>query len=479
MSKISSPQMLNPSDAVSWASCIRRVWLDKKEKYKGVEAEDKFQELVTKLGLDHEELVRQGLSKSFTVREANSLENTQALMDAGVDVIYQAQLVDPESGIEGRPDFLIRNESGQYQAADAKLSLTADKKAIQAQLGLYRRILGSGLPAIVYLGNGQEESVSEKADQVASEFVADMRKILANDHQPRVRYSHSKCRMCPYYKHCSDAFIDEEELSLLYGIQGRAADGLEEVGISTISQLAAFDPEDIPDVPYLKEYEKKKRAVLQAKSWLTGEVYPLGEVSLPDGYWVHFDIEDNPLTGNGERHVYLWGFLIPDYRNDNFEYVWTDDASEDEQGWLLFLEKIKKYRAEHRNLVVAHYSSHERSTISSYASRYGMEDNETVQYLLGENSPLFDMQKPVLEKFVLPLQGYGLKDICKHKDLVNFQWEDDESGSQWSVVQFHRFLHEPDPLVKSRLKSDILGYNRDDVIATRRLEEWLRDVGFK
>ncbi|WP_339339449.1 ribonuclease H-like domain-containing protein [uncultured Oceanicoccus sp.] len=84
------------------------------------------------------------------------------------------------------------------------------------------------------------------------------------------------------------------------------------------------------------------------------------------------------------------------------------------------------------------------------------------------------MQKPVLESLVLPLQGYGLKDICMHKDLVNFQWEDDDSGSQWSVVQFNRFFGEPDPATKESLKADILGYNRDDVIATRRLEEWLR-----
>ena len=84
------------------------------------------------------------------------------------------------------------------------------------------------------------------------------------------------------------------------------------------------------------------------------------------------------------------------------------------------------------------------------------------------------MQKPVLNNFVLPLQAYGLKDICKHKDLVNFQWEDNESGSQWSIVQFHRFLAETDLVTKDGLKSEILGYNRDDVIATRKLEEWLR-----
>ena len=103
-----------------------------------------------------------------------------------------------------------------------------------------------------------------------------------------------------------------------------------------------------------------------------------------------------------------------------------------------------------------------------------MEDHPTIHYLLAEDGPLFDMQKPVLDNLVLPLQGYGLKDICKHPALVNFQWEDEESGSQWSVVKFNRFLDETDPAKKEHLKATILGYNRDDVIATRRLEEWLR-----
>lgn len=165
---------------------------------------------------------------------------------------------------------------------------------------------------------------------------------------------------------------------------------------------------------------------------------------------------------------------MAEYQNSDFEYVWTDDESEDQKGWLGFLAQIEKYREQYPSLIIAHYSQHERSTIRSYAKRYGMEENTTVEYLLGDESPLFDMQKPLLESLVLPLQGYGLKDICKHKDLVNFQWEDDSSGSQWSVVQFNRFLYETDPTLKQSLKSDILGYNRDDVIATRRLEEWLR-----
>ena len=76
---------------------------------------------------------------------------------------------------------------------------------------------------------------------------------------------------------------------------GYRAAGLEALVIDSISRLAATDPAGMADVPYLKG-SKKNRAVLQAKSWFDGKVYQTGDVVLPGGQWVHFDIEDNPLT---------------------------------------------------------------------------------------------------------------------------------------------------------------------------------------
>ncbi len=470
--------LIKPSDAKSWSLCARRVWLDNKGDFELSPIEDEFEQLIIELGLAYEQTVLQRLSNNMAVHTATSPEDTQRLIAEGVPVIYQAQLLDNENGFIGYPDFLIRHENGEYQPADAKLSLNEEKKEIQVQLGFYRRMLGSQLPAIVFLGDGEQALIGDEANAIANQFVTEMRELLANDEEPAVRYSHSKCRACPYYAHCKPAFEAKEELSLLYGVQGRAAMGLENEGINSITQLSATDPNSIPDIPYLKGNEKKQRAVFQAKAYLTGEVFRLSPVTLPEGQWVHFDIEDNPLTENGEKHVYLWGFLIPDslgnWENENFEYVWTDHNEEDEQGWLQFLAQIEQYKQQYPDLILAHYSSHERSTIRSYAQRYDMEDNETVAYLLGDDGPLLDLQKPVLDSLVLPLQGYGLKDICKHRDLVNFQWQDDDSGSQWSVVQFNRFLAETNPQYKANLKTEILSYNRDDVTATRKLEEWLR-----
>lgn len=470
--------LIKPSDAKSWSLCARRVWLDYKGEFDLQPSEDAFEQLVIELGLAHEQSILQRLSNEMEIHIATSPEDTSRLMANRVPAIYQAQLLNETDGIIGFPDFLILHESGEYQAADAKLALSEEKKEIQVQLGIYRRLLGNNLPAIVFLGDGDEALIGNEANAVANQFVTEMRGLLSSEDEPLVRYSHSKCRVCPYYTHCKPPFETKQELSLLYGIQGLAASGLENTGIDTISKLANADPNEIPDVPYLKGLEKKHRAVLQAKSYFSGQVFQLNPIALPDGHWVHFDIEDNPLTGNGNKHVYLWGFLVPDFsgsnRNESFEYVWTDHFADDQQGWQNFLSQIERFRQQYPGLILAHYSNHERSTIHTYAKRYDMEDDPTVVYLLGDGSPLFDLRKPVLDNLVLPLQAYGLKDICKHRDLVNFQWQDKESGSQWSVVQFNRFLAESNPDIRARLKNEILGYNRDDVTATRRLEEWLR-----
>ncbi len=227
-------------------------------------------------------------------------------------------------------------------------------------------------------------------------------------------------------------------------------------------------------MPYLKGIHKKYRAVLQAKAYQTNEMFKIQTPVLPEGTWVHFDIEVNPLTDHGEEHVYLWGFLKPPYDGDAFEYIWTDHEGEDEKGWLQFLELMENYRQQYSDLILCHFSNYEVSTIKRYAKRYTMEDHPIVEWLLGDDSPLFDIQKPVKDNFVLPIASYGLKQICKHEGLVNFQWQDDESGSQWSVVQFIKYRLE---LIKERreqMKKDILTYNFDDVMATRKLEEWLR-----
>ena len=480
----SKQENIKSSDAKSWLSCERRVWYD------NYPPEDKreielFDQLIIDRSAEHREAVYHRLSKQYTIERAQSPKHTRDLMEKGVQVIYEPQLLDSSRNLLGTPDFLIRHEDGEYQPADARIIKSTkiitkgdksdkDKKEIQIQFGIYQQLLGTNLPGLVYLGHGEIEEVHDPDDKLVGKFLNEMNEILAETGPPSsARYAHSICKTCPYYSICYPQFIDEGEITLVYGIDRRSAPKLEEIDIDTFQKLLASQPDDIPKIPYLTNNEK---AVLQAKSWHTGEIFKLNDIELPKGTWVHFDIEDNPLDLSGEKHVYLWGFLVPDYDEDAFEYSWTDNMDDDLKGWLEFITLVEEYKNKYTDLIIAHYSHHEYTTIKKYAERYDMLEHPIVAWLLDKkNGPLFDLHKSVIDNVILPLHGYGLKDICKHEKIVNFQWENEESGSQWSVVQFNKFQKEEDPVKREKLKKEILGYNRDDVRATRALEEWIRE----
>ncbi|MDH5552846.1 MAG: recombinase RecB, partial [Nitrosomonas sp.] len=256
-------KLIKPSDAAVWASCIRRAWLDKHQQGQvQIEVSD-FDQLLRDSGIEHEAAVLEKLQQQYEVHEAHSIEHTRELMQQSVPVIYQGRLLDEQQGLIGYPDFLILHESGDYQAADAKLSHSANKKNIQIQLGLYRKILNNQLPALVFLGDGNTATLGDEVKPHADNFITAMRALLSMDEQPDVRYSHSKCRICPYFEQCTAEFEAKEDISLIYGIHGNSANHLASAGLSTITQLASSRVEDIPDVPYLKGHKRKHHAILQ------------------------------------------------------------------------------------------------------------------------------------------------------------------------------------------------------------------------
>jgi uncharacterized protein len=207
---------------------------------------------------------------------------------------------------------------------------------------------------------------------------------------------------------------------------------------------------------------------------LEKRVIRLAETRKAKGTSVHFDIETWPFGADGAGTVYLWGFLAPPYRVEDYEYVWSDEADGgDKIGWLAFLDRVESLRARIDDATLIHYTNFELTQIRRYAKRYEMEDNPTVKWLLDDPSSCFDIFVATADSLILPITGYGLKKICKNKDLVNFQWQLEESGSQWSVIRYADYLETDEGPEKEAIKKELLTYNKDDVLGTRAQEVWL------
>lgn len=467
-------RLINAGDAKAWKLCKRRVWYDHYPPAEMEPDQDRFEILIQQAGEAHESKVLRLLSERGEPVEARSAEHTRELIARQTPVIYQPVACDRENRLIGKPDFLLLI-GDQYQVADAKLanSLT-NRPDLMIQLGLYRWLFRTELPALAYLGSGAIEQVGPEADRQCRLFLEDMQRLLRCREAPEALFAYSKCNACPYRELCVPEFEAREDLSLLYGLDPRSVPGLIEQGITCIGDLASANPQALQDVPYLKGVERKQRAVWQAQSYRSGRMRVVERINLPEGTWIHFDVETNPLSDLGSE-VYLWGMLPPPYASSAFEYVWSEGGElQDYQGWSDFLQLVSGYRERYPNLVLAHFANFEVTQIKTYAQRYDMLDDERVRWLLGSDTPLFDLREVVRKSLVLPLQSYGLKAICKSPQLVNFQWELEESGSQWSVVRYIDYLNELDEQKKIAIKAEILSYNRDDVKATRALEEWLR-----
>ena len=163
--------MIRVSDATAWERCSRHAWFVLHPPEGEPIEPDPFEALIRSLGEAHELAILETFDEVVT---AGSVTRTAELIANRSPVIYQPQFVDETRGIVGNPDFLILREGG-YQVGDAKLSLSVEKKkAIKAQLGVYRQLADSSLPAIVFLGNGETAEVTDDDAPIAEQFLADM-----------------------------------------------------------------------------------------------------------------------------------------------------------------------------------------------------------------------------------------------------------------------------------------------------------------
>src|SRR5690606_38232416 len=145
---------------------------------------------------------------------AESVEHTRQLVAARAPLIYQPQLVDETEDLFGKPDFLLLQRDGLYQAADAKLAHSI-KEEIGIQIAFYRRLLGTPHPGLVFLGTGETGTVADEHDAALDAYIVEARAVLSGAERPEAHYGDSKCSACPYVGVCKPDFVAADALWLL------------------------------------------------------------------------------------------------------------------------------------------------------------------------------------------------------------------------------------------------------------------------
>ncbi|MGR8948970.1 MAG: TM0106 family RecB-like putative nuclease [Gammaproteobacteria bacterium] len=470
------------SDAVAWDKCRRLAWFAFYPPGDERPQPDHFQDLIRERGIEHENEILMSFQNAV---QAQSVQHTRELMATRTPVIYQPQFRNDSINLVGTPDFLLLS-GNSYQVGDAKLVSSVDKnRAIKIQLGVYQLLLrnvedlagADELAPVVFLGDGEAREVEHDVVNLAKEFIDDVTLLADAPDMPSTHFAYSKCSSCVFYDYCHAEFESRDDVTLSPAIDARTAKQLSLQNLTTLTGLANADPDEIQDAPYLRNADKRLRLIQQAKSLKTGEVIVRDEPSWPQGTMVHFDVESDPLGADGGSEVYLWGLLKPPYGSGDFDGVWRE--TDDFATWRSFLELIEDYRIRCPDLILVHYSAYEKTQIQQYAERYAGFQEPVVQWLLDSEGPLWDLQSFVKRNFVLPVESYGLKNICRDTRLVDFQWRLEGSGSQWSVVRYYDYisaLAAGDVTEANEIKQEVLIYNEDDVRATAAMVDWLQSI---
>lgn len=400
--------------------------------------------------------------KSEDIEEA--FLETLAFMREGRQTIYHGTLIDKHW--VGHPDVLEKVEGKSsfgayyYVAADIKrLRVVRDDYKFQgcfyAEL---LRIIQGVKPQQGYVITPDATALSYLIEPFETEFhltLAEIEAIVAG--KKPAHFLTSGCKQSPWFHECKRESETCDDLSVLNRIWREEVARLKHGGVRTIQELSKKSVHElqraVPDMdPARLEWIRDQAVALKEKRHIVR-----GRASLPESrVELYFDIESDPLRD----FDYLFGVLIVENNHPTYRAFFAETPDELPEMWKEFLSFMESYA----DAPIFHYGSFEAEVLRRFGDRYGW----SVFFDTGLEDRLVDLLYVMRPVIVLPLAFYSLKDVATH---IGFAWRSHDASGANSVLWFEEWLKTKDP----SLKKKILDYNEDDVLATWKVERWLRE----
>jgi uncharacterized protein len=425
----------------------------------------------------------------FSGSKPESFKKTLEAMKQGIDYIYQGSIMADD--YFGRPDLLIKvkgkSKFGDYHyvPVDIKLARVEDtwndgKERLSNPQKWQVMFYGDILEAVqerrpdqgfIYKTRSRKLKVDfTRPDSYYNNALAAI-KSYQSPYSSYPAYS-SACKMCEWQSSCKSKLTADNDCSMLYYVGRSMQQGLKQLEIRTVDDLAKQDPEKLrQEVSNLKKsgffwnsmsLDLIDKSIQRARIYKSNKEEIYSPFVFPDSeYEIHYDIEDDPT----QDFVYLHGLVIAN-KNGQSEYVGfiANDLKDEKRITEEFFNILKKYK----DAPVYHYSNYENTTMKRLLSKYPNLDGSIYEDLYGTNGRAIDLYEVVCKQSDWPLSSYGLKDICKY---LGFKWDAEDAGGAASVAWFNEYMNG-----KTDLKDKILQYNEDDCMATLFLKNKLKDL---
>ncbi len=485
-------------------------------------------DIIRKRGFEHERRFLAGLEaegrSAITIELDGSIEDrgdqlraaaaeTEAAMASGADVIYQATFFD--GTWRGHADFLLRVDDASkqsrfgpyhYEVADTKLARHVKASAV-LQICTYIDLLEAiqGVrPEWMHVALGGSARAVERLrvdDYMAyyrsarDRFLRTMTDEVAAAYPPTDTYPEpvEHCDVCRWAAECVARRRADDHLSLVAGISARQRRALGGRGTTTLADLGRLE---LPIDPPLEGTSAGALARIreQARIQLEGrlERRPKYELLLPgpgatldqerglatlpppSKNDLFLDLEGDPYAFD-DGLDYLFGVLEA---NGTFHAFWSRDESgeftlaAEQRAFERLMDFIGERLAADPALHVYHYAPYEPTALKRLMGRYGTREDEVDSLLRG--GVLVDLLRAVRQSLRASVESYSIK---KMEQFYGFVREIDLRDAGSSIVAFEQWLElgEGERPAADHLDR-IEAYNRDDVVSTQRLRDWLEEL---
>lgn len=480
---------LSPSRLNDFLGCQHQValWLAGVEPN---EEADATLSLIREKGFDHEAKVLAHLEQLHgpadripaTGRLEDRVRLTREAVDRGSKLIYQGALVcEPWLGY---PDFLIQaGEGPTYRPEDAKLARKPKGEHL-LQLGVYAELLEQRFGAavrdgVVHVATADPVSFDlRRTRYILKRLMRGFERFVGDQARATKSQPCAACAQCDYKSRCEAEWRAADSPFFVAGVSGAQLAKLETAGVRTLSQLADLAPTTKVDGMGADTVAKLvAQARLQREARTKGahsfELLPRARgrgfamLPAPDAGDVFFDMEGDPLAGEGLEYLFgIFGRLSANAEPE-FHPIWGHTPAEEkaafERAMGLFVEQMRR----HPNAHIYHYAAYEPAALKRLAMRYATMEAELDQLL--RERRFVDLYRVVTQALRASTESYSLK------DLEALYWREragEVRTAADSIVEYERWCVTHDQTILD----SIAAYNKDDCVSTAHLRRWVESL---
>lgn len=476
MSSASAPSRITTSTLHRLMQCERRLWLAHHQRERAA-AEDEHDEVMRERGRQLEARTAatfEGLAGpvyEHGMPFAEAAARTRAHLEAGRSV-WQAALLTADGRRSGVADFVVRQGEG-WLVHEAKLSHRPERRPeVQLQLTHHAAIVEDITGRPVHTteatnGLGVRVAVERWPEARYQAAVERAEALLMTPDEPALLLAHSVCRDCPFYEHCWSRAEADGRIEILSEVDRRAAAALLEMGVTSLAALADADPSALRHDALRS---RARRIVAEAQAhheqravWLRAPQLPYGRTR------VWFDLEGDSGSEDDAIPIYLWGMAVETEHGAAPEAHFADlTPGGDRAGWQRFLDRVESLLDDGHDLLFVHWHSYEIQWVKHYLDVHGAPDR--LRRVLSDGRHFFDLHRVVDRCLRLPLRSYSIKFVAP---WMGFDWRNADSGSEWSIAQFHHARLTASAAERDARLAAIAEYNADDLLAMRAVWRWI------